>query len=60
MLTKKKIQQQLAEMPEEFSLDELIDRLIIIDKIEEGLNDTMEGRTISNDEMKKEIDSWFK
>jgi predicted transcriptional regulator len=60
MLTKKKIQQQLAEMPEEFSLDELIDRLIIIDKIEEGLNDTMEGRTISNDEMKKEVDSWFK
>lgn len=60
MLTKKKIQQQLAEMPEEFSLDELIDRLILIDKIEEGLSDSIEGRTISNEEMKKEIDSWFK
>jgi predicted transcriptional regulator len=60
MLTKKKIQQQLAKMPEEFSLDELMDRLILIDKIEEGLNDSVEGRTISNEEMKKEIDSWFK
>lgn len=47
-------------MPDEFSLDELIDRLIVIDKIQEGLKDSLEGRTISNDDMKKEIDSWFK
>ncbi|MFT4523727.1 MAG: putative transcriptional regulator [Bacteroidia bacterium] len=60
MLTKEKIQKQLDEMPDEFSLDELIDRLIVIDKIQEGLKDSLEGRTISNDDMKKEIDSWFK
>jgi predicted transcriptional regulator len=59
MLTKEKIQKQLAEMPEEFSLDELLDRLIIIDKIEEGLQDSLESTTISHEDMKKEIDSWF-
>jgi predicted transcriptional regulator len=60
MLTKEKIQKQLDDMPDEFSLDELIDRLILLDKIEEGLQDSVAGRTISNEDMKKEIDSWFK
>jgi predicted transcriptional regulator len=60
MLTKEKIQKQLDEMPEEFSLDELIDRLILIDKIEAGISDSLAGNTISHEETKKEIDLWFK
>ncbi|MCB9247014.1 MAG: hypothetical protein H6606_11375 [Flavobacteriales bacterium] len=60
MLTKEKIQKQLADMPDEFSLEELIDRLILLDKIEQGLEDSLTGRTISHEDMKKEIDSWFK
>ena len=60
MLTKEKIQRQLAEMPDEFSLDELIDRLILLDKIEEGLQDSSAKRTTTHEDMKKEINSWFK
>ena len=60
MLTKEKIQKQLAEMPDKFSLEELIDRLILLDKIEEGIQDSIAGRTITHEDMKKEIDSWFK
>jgi predicted transcriptional regulator len=41
-------------------LDELIDRLILIDKIEAGISDSLAGNTISHEETKKEIDSWFK
>lgn len=59
MLSKEKIQKQLDQMPEEFSLDELMDRLILLDKIEEGFQDSMADRTITHENMKKEIDSWF-
>ncbi len=60
MLTKEKITEQLANMPNEFTLDELIDRLILLDKIEEGLNDSNNGNITSHEDMKKQVESWFK
>ena len=60
MLTKKNIEKQLEEMPDQFSMDEFIDRLILIDKIEEGIEDSNNGREISHEEMKNEIETWFK
>jgi predicted transcriptional regulator len=58
-LIKEKIKRLSEEMPEEFFFDELIDRLILLDKIKEGLDDSMSSRTISHENMKKEINSWF-
>ena len=60
MLSKKSIQKQIQNLPDEISLEDLIDQLIFLDKIEKGIEDVKANRTISNDEMKKEIDSWFK
>ena len=32
----------------------------LIDKIEEGIEDSNNGREISHEEMKNEIETWFK
>ena len=37
MLTKEKVYKSLDEMPDKFSLEELMDRIILIHKIELGL-----------------------
>ena len=60
MLTKTKLKEQIEKFPEEFSIDELIDRLILIEKIERGIKQSENGDVISDSELDKEIKKWFK
>jgi hypothetical protein len=48
----------LNELPKEFPLDELLERLLVIEKIEKGLSDLKEGKTISHAKVKKEAAKW--
>jgi len=50
----------IQEMPAEFELDELIEKLIFLEKIEKGLQQLEDGNTISHDEVKKKVKSWRK
>ena len=43
-------------MPDRFSLDEFVDRMIILEKIERGLADIEAGRTFTLEEVKKRFD----
>lgn len=59
MLTKEQVSKTVNELPEEFTLDELIDRLILLDKIERGLKDSAAGNSINDDELDAVISKWF-
>jgi hypothetical protein len=59
MLTKTKLKEQIERFPEEFSIDELIDKLILIEKIEQGNKQSEKGEVISETELDKEIIKWF-
>jgi len=48
------------ELPKEFKLDDLIEKLVVIEKIETGLNDVKNGRTISHKKVKKDVKKWLK
>ncbi len=50
----------LNEFPKEFNLDELLEKLIVIDKIEVGLKESKEGNTLSHADAKKAISKWLK
>lgn len=61
MLTKEKILDAIKAMPEE-KFDEielLLERLVILDKVEQGEEDIKAGRVHSNEKMKEIIKSWF-
>mgnify|MGYP003642576829 CR=1 FL=1 len=60
MLTKKIVQSHLSELPEKFSIDELMERLILIEKIETGILQSDKGEVIPDDEVDKELEKWFK
>jgi hypothetical protein len=60
MLTKARIKEQIDKLPENFSLDELIKRLVLIEKIESGNKQSENGKVISEEEMDNEIEKWFK
>ncbi len=59
MLTKSQVRTQLEKLPEEFTLDELVEQLILIQKIEKGLKDSRENRIISEEDFDKEMEKWF-
>ena len=59
-MQKKILERTVAELPDEFSLDELIERLILIEKIEAGRKDGYEGRTLTNEEAKQRLLKWQK
>jgi hypothetical protein len=60
MITKEKILAQLQQLPDEFSLEEFIERLIFIEKLEERIKESEADHTIDEELVNKEIEGWFK
>ena len=62
MITKERLLEMIKNMPEDKfeDIDILLDRIILLEKIENGLNDIKEGNVISEEEMETVIESWFK
>lgn len=60
MLTKTKLIETLSQLPERFTVDELIGKAILIDKIERGDRQSENGETISEEDLDKEMEKWFK
>lgn len=55
---KEKIVRLVNEQPDDSTYDEILRELAFARMIERGLDDSREGRTISDDEMRKRIKSW--
>jgi predicted transcriptional regulator len=60
MLTKDKVRQTIDRLPEKFTVDQIVEELVILDRIEEGLKDIEEGRVFTTDQVKKELKTWLK
>ena len=60
MLTKDKVRKTIDRLPESFTVDQLVEELVILNRIEEGLKDIEEGRVFTTDQVKKELKTWLK
>ncbi len=58
MLTKEKVNKTINRLPDSFTIDELIDQLIFIEKVEEGYLQSEAGKVVSNDDVKLMIEKW--
>ncbi len=59
MLTKKKLLSTLKTLPEKFSVEEVIDRIILLQKIEIGLEQSKAGKIHSTKEAKAKLKKWL-
>ena len=59
-MRKTKVIEALNHLPEEFKTEELIDRLIFIEKVEKGMEDAKLGKTITLDQAKERALKWSK
>ena len=60
-MNKNRVIETLESLPEEFETEALIERLLFIEKVEKGMKDVREGKTISLQEAKSRFEiKWSK
>ena len=57
-MKKDKAIQVINEMPQDIDLEQLIDRLLFIDKVEKGLEQLDQGKTVSHEDVKARVREW--
>lgn len=60
MISKATIREQLDNLPEEFTIDELIERLILVHKIEVAEQESKDGKVTPDKDLDVIMESWFK
>lgn len=60
MITKEKLKEQIELFPDEFSIDELVERLTFMEKVERGEKQSLNNDVIEHEQLDKEIEKWFK
>ena len=60
MIIKEELKTQLESMPEQFTLDVLVERLILLEKIQKGLDQSSRNEVLSEEEVDERVNSWFK
>jgi predicted transcriptional regulator len=48
----------IERLPDSAPLDEIVYRLYVLNKVQQGLKDIDAGRTVSSEELAREIEAW--
>jgi len=60
MLTKEQIIATIDNMPDNVTIDELIDKLIFINKVQTGLEQSEKGNVVTTEEAKQKLSKWLR
>lgn len=60
VISKELVLKSIQEMPDKFSIDELLDKLLLLQKLEEGLEQLKNGNSMTLDEAKKRHEKWLR
>ena len=59
-MTKEKVLETVRNLPDEFTLDELLERLFILEIIEKGMQQVREGQVVSSEDARKRFEKWLR
>jgi predicted transcriptional regulator len=59
-MKREKVLEALNELPKEFELDVLLEKLVFVDKVNEGLSQIKKGKTLTHDKVKETVSKWQK
>lgn len=60
MITKEKLIKHVNKFPDKLSIEDLIDRLIFVEKLEIRIEQSKKDETISEQELENEMKEWYK
>lgn len=58
MLTKDQVKGLIEHMPDTFSVDDIVEEIILLQKIEIARKQVQDGEFLTEEELDKEIDQW--
>ena len=58
-MTKEQVITSLQDLPNSFEPEQLIERIIALQKMEEGLNQVKRGETVTVEEAKARLSKWL-
>ena len=59
-MTRETVNQAISSLPQNFDLNALVERLIFIEKVEEGLAQLDRGETKTQEDVEQLVKSWRK
>jgi len=59
-MTRDRVLETVNELPQNFELDLLLEKLVFIEKVQKGLDQLNNGNTLSHEEVKQRAKSWQK
>lgn len=60
MITKERLIQVISMMPEKIKIEDVIEELVFLSKIEQGLNDVESGRVYPDSIVAEKMEKWLK
>jgi hypothetical protein len=60
MLVKNIVLDSINNLPESFSIDELMEKLIVLNRVQIGDKQSIENSVVNEAELDNEIEKWFK
>jgi predicted transcriptional regulator len=60
MITKTHLLSTFDKLPENLTIDQVIDHIIFVEKVQKGLEDSENGRVYTKEEVKKKLNKWLK
>lgn len=59
MINKETLMRTLENLPDKFSLDDLLDRIILLQKIDIGMEQSQAGQTHTTQQAKDKLKKWL-
>jgi len=60
MITKTQLINSLNKLPENLTVDQVIDHIIFVEKVQKGLDDVAQGRVYTKNEARDKLKKWLK
>jgi predicted transcriptional regulator len=60
MITKTHLLSTFDKLPENLTIDQVIDHIIFVEKVQKGLDDSENGRVHTKEEARKKLNKWLK
>jgi predicted transcriptional regulator len=59
-MTKETVQKMVDALPDEVTIDDIVERLMLIESFEKGRRQYEAGNYVTQEEMKTHLDKWLK
>ncbi|AEV32153.1 hypothetical protein Oweho_1148 [Owenweeksia hongkongensis DSM 17368] len=59
MISKANLKKTIDDLPDRFSLEELMEKVILLDKIERGYKQSEAGQVVVESEVEEEMAKWY-